>query len=242
YSRTYAETMNKTGAHFWVDSLFCPVPIELDEVYPFAQSVVPSELDPGIIQAKQRAIDEFSKTFGFGPEISDGADTVKDASGPAVEYDLRKVKAVADLQFGRGAGNALLAGKVELVKSRKTGKIRNVIVDGRHVLSMRAADGFFTLKFEGGKVLKDTFQSPGLRVIVNEDSAEFNRQGRNVFAGFVLDADDTLIPGDEVLVVDKNDELVAIGRTLMTRGEMLAFERGIAVKVREGAGKPSAPQ
>jgi archaeosine-15-forming tRNA-guanine transglycosylase len=37
------------------------------------------------------------------------------------------------------------------------------------------------------------------------------------------------------MVVDKNDVLVAIGRAQLTRAEMLAFKKGIAVKIREGA-------
>jgi 7-cyano-7-deazaguanine tRNA-ribosyltransferase len=73
-----------------------------------------------------------------------------------------------------------------------------------------------------------------LRVIVNPDSAEFNRNGKSVFAGFIVDADTGIIPGDEVLVVDEADKLCAVGRTNMTRDEMLAFKKGIAVKVREG--------
>jgi len=36
-------------------------------------------------------------------------------------------------------------------------------------------------------------------------------------------------------VVDKDDRLVAIGRAQMTRDEMMAFQKGVAVKVREGA-------
>jgi archaeosine-15-forming tRNA-guanine transglycosylase len=39
---------------------------------------------------------------------------------------------------------------------------------------------------------------------------------------------------DEVMVVDKNDELVAVGRAILTRDEMLAMKKGLAVKVREG--------
>jgi archaeosine-15-forming tRNA-guanine transglycosylase len=34
--------------------------------------------------------------------------------------------------------------------------------------------------------------------------------------------------------VDRNDELVACGRALMNREEMLSFKIGMAVKVREG--------
>jgi Prefoldin, molecular chaperone implicated in de novo protein folding, alpha subunit len=73
-----------------------------------------------------------------------------------------------------------------------------------------------------------------LRVIVNEDSAEFNRGGHNVFSKFVIDADKNIIPGNEVMVVNESDDLLAVGKAFMIREEMLTFKRGIAVKVREG--------
>ena len=109
-----------------------------------------------------------------------------------------------------------------------------MIVDGRHVLSMRAHDGLFTLRAEGGKVLHRAFPKPALRVIVEADTAEFNRQGKNVFARFVAEADPGLRPGDEVLVVDPEDRLAAVGQALLNPEEMIAFERGLAVHVREG--------
>ncbi|HVO77631.1 MAG TPA: PUA domain-containing protein, partial [Methanomassiliicoccales archaeon] len=144
------------------------------------------------------------------------------------------VRAVSDYQFGKGVADVLLDGKIEIAKSKNTGKIRMVQVDGKHILSMRAPDGFFTLRPEGARKLKAALKSPALRVVVNDDSAQFNREGKNVFCGSVLDCDPGLVPMDEVMVVDKNDELIAVGRTILTRDEMLVMKKGMAVKVREG--------
>jgi len=243
YSRTYAEpiksALERTDAHFWADSLLCPVPLELDEMYPVSQSVVPETHDPHSELEKGKMLAQFTDAglFKARPVRWAGAETleslpVKKREMP--DMNLRRVKAVADMQFGMGAGKALLNGKVELVLSKNTGRIRNVIADGQHMLSMRAGDGFFTLKPAGARVLMETFLSPRLRVIVNADSAEFNIQGRNVFCGFVIDADPGIIPRDEVIVVSEKDELCAVGQAAMTREEMLAFRRGVAVKVREG--------
>jgi len=245
YSRTFAEPMSmalaKTNVHFWVDSFFCPMPIELDEMYPVSQSVICESRDNWLIQEKGRVLNQFvdAGMFPSPLRIWNGMTTIDELPGDMTskpDMNMLRVKAVADMQFGRGAGKAMLNGKVELVLSRNTDRIRNVLVDGIHVLSMRAGDGFFTLKIPGGQILKNTFPSPGLRVIVNPDSAEFNRVGKSVFAGFVIDADQGIVPGDEVLVVDEADELCAIGQALMTRDEMMAFKKGIAVKVRAGAG------
>jgi len=82
---------------------------------------------------------------------------------------------------------------------------------------------------------------------VDDDSAEFNRLGKNVFAGFVLRADENLRPGDECLVTDAEDNLVAVGRVVLTAAEMMDFGKGIAVKVRDGIeeeedGGPVSPE
>jgi 7-cyano-7-deazaguanine tRNA-ribosyltransferase len=99
---------------------------------------------------------------------------------------------------------------------------------------MRASDGFFSLRIAGATKLHAMFPTPRLRVVVKQESAEFNRKGRNVFCKFVVDCDEDIRPKDEVLVVDENDQLVACGRSLLTKNEMLSFKRGLAVLVREG--------
>ena len=48
---------------------------------------------------------------------------------PSFDMDLARVRAVADYQFGKGAADLLLDGRVEIKKSETTGKIRNVLVD-----------------------------------------------------------------------------------------------------------------
>jgi 7-cyano-7-deazaguanine tRNA-ribosyltransferase len=50
----------------------------------------------------------------------------------------------------------------------------------------------------------------------------------------VHECDEDIRPYDEVLVVDELDNLAAIGRAMLTKDEMLAFKKGLAVKVREG--------
>ncbi len=205
-----------------------PVPLDLDEVYPIAQSVTP-EMDEVMVTRGQATLDAHLRQW----ELEESSSEVRsEASG--IDPDIRRVHAVANHQFGAGAGTALLDGDVALVKSRNTNKVRNVLVDGRHVLSMRAPDGIFTLKPEGAMVLHRLFPSPRMRVIVHDDAVPFNREGRNVFCGFVVDCDPDIRPMEEVMVVDGKDNLIAIGRATMTRDEMLAFDNGVAVKVRDG--------
>ncbi len=82
--------------------------------------------------------------------------------------------------------------------------------------------------------MNDGLKPPSLRVQVTEDSAEFNVQGKNVFAGFVTNAWEQLKPLDEVLVVDPDDQLIAVGRAFLTPDEMKVMKKGMAVRIREG--------
>ena len=78
------------------------------------------------------------------------------------------------------------------------------------------------------------------RVVGDPDVVPVHREGNNVFAKFVKDADADRRPGDEALVVSPDDELCAVARTAMNRREMLAFRRGVAAFVREGVPPPSS--
>ncbi|NLX47452.1 MAG: tRNA guanosine(15) transglycosylase TgtA [Euryarchaeota archaeon] len=245
YSRTLRPAMDSilaiSDAHFQVISPFGPVPIELDEVYPISQSLFPKDRDQQTRERTDRMAEELAHGHNYkmgavwdGEETLDFLKMFSQGSG-GFDIDMARVRAVADYQFGKGAAEALLDGKVSLVKSRNVDRIRNVLVDGEHVVSMRAEDGFYTLKLAGARRLLKGLPSPHMRVVVQDDSVEFNRQGRNVFCSFVTDADPEIRLQDEVMVVDKNDALVAIGRAQLTRDEMLCFQKGVAVKVREGA-------
>ncbi|MEE9151042.1 MAG: tRNA guanosine(15) transglycosylase TgtA [Thermoplasmata archaeon] len=244
YSKFYKKEIDRISqvcdAHFIVNSVFGPVPMELDEMYPIGQSIIPDELDLETLERMRMLMEKHSHRGLFELAVMwDGDETLeflKDTDKEKSEFnlDMQRVKSVADMQFGKCASDFLITGKVDLIKSKKTGKIRNVLSDGEHVLSMRASDGMFTLKAYGAKRLHKGFKPPRLRVVVDDDSVSFNREGKNAFAKFVVECDEKLRPMDEALVVDKNDELIAFGRALMNREEMLSFDIGIAVKIRDG--------
>jgi len=217
-----------------IDSALGPVPVELDEMYPFAQSVFPEIIDKESEEEITKIFDNFTK----GKKIicwegKNTLDTLKQSKKDGFDSDIIRASAVSDMQFGKNASKALFNGEIKIVKSKKTGKIRNIYCDDKHVLSMRAGDGLFTLKIEGGKLLHKYFKTPKMRVMAEEDAVPFIKDGKSVFAKFVKDCDPDLRPMDECLVVDKKDNLLAIGRCIMNREEMLSFEYGMAVKTRE---------
>jgi uncharacterized protein with predicted RNA binding PUA domain len=94
-----------------------------------------------------------------------------------------------------------------------------------------------TLGIEGAKRLRTILPAPGYRVVVRDDVAEFVAQGKNAFAKHVVAADPAIRAGDDVLVVAGTDRLIACGSAVVSGTEMLAFNYGVAVRVRQGSEK-----
>ncbi len=152
----------------------------------------------------------------------------------ASEMDIIKIKAVADYLLGKGAGDALLKGKeIRVVKSKSTGRIRNIYVDGVLVASIRASDGYIIPSIEGAKKLLKYMKDPKVVVVKNE-VAEFIAKGRNLFVKHVVRVHPEIRAGDEVIVVDEDGNLVAVGRAVLSSIEMMRAKKGIAVKIRRG--------
>lgn len=148
---------------------------------------------------------------------------------------LRKVRTIADYQFGQGAGGVLFNDDVEFLFSRR-GRVAQVLKNGWRLVTVRANDGLMTLSPEGARRLLARFEPPRLRVVMSKESAPFVRRGKTAFAKHVVDVDPEIRAGDEVILVDENDTLLGTGKALLSAAEMLTFKHGAAVKVRYGAG------
>ena len=235
YSRPYAEEFAKArraGYTPVVASSWGPVPAELDEMYPLAQSLFPDIPDRETVEESEKLTQEFLMT-AFDESIE--WDQIPDSDGDDVDADRIRAEAVARFQFGIEAADALFREPIELIKSKKTGKIRNVISDGEHVLSMRAGDGLYTLRMEGAKRIAAAVPAPFMRVSVMADAVPFVSEGRNAFSQFVLSCDPEIRPMEEVIVTDPEDRPIATGRAFLTEFEMKSMKKGMAVKVRSGS-------
>jgi uncharacterized protein with predicted RNA binding PUA domain len=148
--------------------------------------------------------------------------------------DLAALRVVADYQFGAGAGAALFPPEEPLDVSRSSGgRPRQVHAEGGRLVSY-GTDGRFTLGVVGGERLRGALDPPAYRVTVGAESEPFVREGKNAFAKFVTAVDPAVRPGDEVLVVDPSDGLLAVGRAALSADGIRDFDRGEAVSVREG--------
>ncbi len=243
YSRPYAEQFAKAlkaGYSPIVASPFGPVPAELDEMYPLAQSLFPDIPDSETEEAMEMLTFRFVSKMGF-KEVIGPEDIPESEDDSGLDLDMLRAKAVARYQFGIPAADALFRGDVQLVKSKKTGKIRNVISDGEHVLSMRAGDGIYTLRMEGAKRIVSSVPAPHMRVVVMDDAVPFVAEGRNAFCQFVTACDPELRPMEEAIVTDKDDNPIATGRMFLAPSEIPMMKKGMAVKVRSGSSDERTP-
>jgi predicted RNA-binding protein (TIGR00451 family) len=158
---------------------------------------------------------------------------------PKLLTGFRQVRAISDYQFGKQVTDILFNNiqNIRLERSRSTNKIRYVYYNDNLMLSLRPTNGFFTLSLYTANIILQNCDSPKMRVIVLNEISEFIERGRNVFCKHVVDLDEDLRPLDEVIVVNQNDKLLAIGRLKLPVPYVKAFTSGIAVNIRKGTYK-----
>jgi len=226
-----------------VDVPFGIIPLEIDELYPLAQNEAPSILDEDSKLFIKKTIKSYAQNFN-DVIISESLVNKFDLEFELFDFnagnlkiifdDEEKIKYIADYQFGRGAGNALFKGNIRIEKSRKTGKIRHVFEGDALIATLRASDGIFVLSMNGAKRLHNYLEYPKNRVVVNSDAEPFAREGKSIFAKFVIDIDINIRANEEVLIVNQNDDLLAFGRSILNSREIKDFNVGQAVKTRKG--------
>lgn len=151
--------------------------------------------------------------------------------------DLEKIREIANYQFGYGAGNALFPDSAIIEYSKNTGRIRHIFNGEKLLANYRPNDALFTLTIAGAEKLVRELPEIKCRVMLLEDVKEFIEDGKNLFAKHVVDASQNIRPGDETIVVDKGNEVIGVGKAILTPEEMKAFSSGVAVKIRRGRKK-----
>lgn len=204
-----------------------PVPMEMWETYPVQQSISIQKKGKSSLNAIQEKI---GRTVLFH-----GSDDLRGKLVPLTSqryFDIEKIRMISRYQFPGVNSELLFPDSVSIRRSRKTGRIRTVSLGDDLIATLRAGDGLLTFTMKGAARLYQSVN--GYRVSVNEESAAFNADGKNVFYKFITDCDPNIIPGNETLVVDKDNKLLAVGKSMASGREMRVLRRGVAIDVRAG--------
>jgi len=152
---------------------------------------------------------------------------------------LRKLVGVGNYQFGKGVGESLFKRGIEVTCSKRTGRIRHIFSEGKLIATLRPKDGYLALTPHGALMLLRKVKDPPNLVLVRNEVADFIKAGGDVFAKHVVRSDENLRPAEEVIVVDENQQLLAVGRAILSGVDMKHFKRGIAVRTRRGVAEMS---
>jgi len=126
-----------------------------------------------------------------------------------------RYRAHADFYFGEGAGDALLSGKI-IVRGREFQD------EQTRPLAATTPSGMIALSLAGAARLE-----PLGRYIVR--IGDFLPKG-SLLAPGVVDADEQIRPGDEVII--RGEKAFGVGRARMAGWEMVRSQRGVAVDIR----------
>ncbi len=147
--------------------------------------------------------------------------------------DLEIVRTVADYQFKeKGIGEKIIPENVEITISKKTGRIRSILYEGKLLFVLRAYDYILIPQIEGGRLLKENLPFPRFRVIASKQGVKSIVERKYLPAKYVIGCDMELVPGEQVLIVNESDELIAVGELKFTPEEAVLATRGFPIKVR----------
>ncbi len=168
--------------------------------------------------------------FPFGQTVY-----LEESEIPQEPEDEEIVSALLQYQFGKEASRILSLGELRLNRSRRTGMPRDVFLSDVRIGFIRPEDGLFVLSLDGARLLVKVLPFPKGRVVVKEQFEDTVARGTTVFSHFVEDGDPDIRPYQEVIVVSKEDQVLATGKTILSLREARFFHKHPFVKIRHHA-------
>jgi len=145
-----------------------------------------------------------------------------------------RVRSIAYYQFGKGVGEKLFPDNIDIQLSPRTGRIRYINLNGERLATLRPTDSLLSLSIKAALFIAENIPESKCFVTVKNYVAQYIAKGGDVFSVHVVEVDEEIGAKDEVIVIDENRKVLAVGRTLLSSTEIRAFKTGVAVKVRHG--------
>ena len=132
---------------------------------------------------------------------------------------LHMLRSIGRYQFNSKKADLLIPDDVKVL-----GRFdRRILRDGKQIATLHFNNGFYSLNLEGGKILQNINKK---HVKIN-----FDLKTNTLFSPGVSEADPDIIPGDEVVIL-KDNEVVGVGKAILSGEEMSCASKGVAVKIR----------
>ena len=141
-----------------------------------------------------------------------------------------KLQHSLDALFGNGTSK-LVPKDIEMIFSRKTGRIRTVSHKGKFLCTLRI-DGSLAISIHFAQILLKNKKFKENCIEINSDAAPFVEQGRSVFCKHVISCGKNVQISADTPVLFKN-KVIAVGRALLASDMISDFDRGVAIKIRD---------
>jgi len=146
---------------------------------------------------------------------------------------LEAVRAIADYQFGAGVGLKLFPEGCRVEISKRTRRPKYVYHGDDLLATIRYPDNFLALTIKGAERLAKVVPPPRLRVIVKKKAVEKLNKGMSPLPRDIIEADERILPGEEVLILDEKGALIAVGKASVAGSLMKRLSMGAVVKLRK---------
>ena len=143
---------------------------------------------------------------------------------PRIPTQLTFLRTIADFQFGKGIGSFLIPNNVRIFGRKERGF--RVQLDGKHLLTFRPEIGYLTLSLLAGSLLLHQ-----TRNLVTFDGQKI--EGSTIFAKAIIRADSEIRPNDEVLVINEEGDLLAVGVSRLSGDLLVKMEYGKGINIRQ---------
>lgn len=141
-----------------------------------------------------------------------------------------KLKHTIDALFGSGISRQIPK-NIEFTFSKKNGRIRSVFHDGNLLCTLRIDGGLAITPYFAKILLKNKkFKENCLEV--DADSKPFVEEGKSVFCQHVVWCGNNIRIAADVPILFKN-EVIAVGRAVLSSEMIPTMKRGVAIKVRD---------
>ena len=141
-----------------------------------------------------------------------------------------KLQQSLDALFGSGSSK-YLPKDIDIILSRKTGRIRTVSHKGKLLCTLRI-NGSLAISIDFAQTLLQSKTFRDNCIEINKDAAPFVMEGRSVFCKHVVWCGKNVRVSSDTPILFEN-KVIAVGKAILSSKMISDFKRGVAIKVRD---------
>ena len=141
-----------------------------------------------------------------------------------------KLQQSLDALFGTGSSK-YLPKDIDIILSRKTGRIRTVSHKGKLLCTLRI-NGSLAISIDFAQTLLQNKTFRDNCIEINKDAAPFVMEGRSVFCKHVVWCGKNVRVAADTPILFEN-QVIAVGKAILSSEMISDFKRGVAIKVRD---------